>query len=102
MARKPYLTKRHFTVEIEKSTSKFADISCGVWKGQLEALKMNFDDIGWYSWVVDKKTISMFFGEDKPKSVLFTAKRSTEMTEKNIEIKQHNCLLRWLIKSVLG
>ena len=58
-----------------------------------EHLTKDFSNI--YDWFVDNK-LSIHFGEDKTKSILFSSKRNLKLIEvldiryKEVKIKQHN------------
>ena len=91
----------------------YADDSCLVFQGKdvIEIEKqLNEDFTNICEWFVDNR-LSIHFGEDKTKSILFASKRKIKrvpklkMNYKNIQIKQHSeiiCLGCVLDKTMAG
>ena len=76
-----YLSNRKFTVNLENSFSEVSSISCGVPQGSI---------LGPLLFLI----LSIHFGEDKTKSILFASKRKIKKLQKleliYIQIKQHS------------
>ena len=110
-----YLSNRDFKVSINKVLSDSGKVTCGVPQGSIIELllyadgtcfiyqhhdidiieeKLNKDFSNICDLFVDNK-LSIHFGEDKTKSILFTSKRKVQLAKKlnitynNIPIKQH-------------
>ena len=118
---KSYLSERVFLVNIENNLSGFGKISCGVPQGSIlrhllfltfvvydiccilyqhkdvmeikKRLNEDFENL--CDWFVDNK-LSIHFGEDKTKSIVFASKRRAKnihqlnIKYKDINIKQHS------------
>ena len=88
------------TQAVKSNLILYADESCLVFEGKnvIETEKqLNRDFANICEWFVDNK-LSIHFGEDKTKSILFASKRKVSKTKyclQNIQIKQHS-LVKYL------
>ena len=89
-----YLSNRKFTVNLENYFSEVSSISCGVPQGSI---------LGPLLFLI----LSIHFGEDKTKSILFASKRKIKKLQKleliYIQIKQHSrvAYLRCILKETV-